>query len=79
MAEACSSKNWRRHDPGHWKAQTIRVDVDTLAARIRQELLGRSEVLESFFKAEAPRLAEARHEISRRFLAGGRSSAFGVL
>ena len=30
-----------------------------------------------FFEAEAPRLAEACHEMSRRFLAGGRLLAFG--
>jgi D-sedoheptulose 7-phosphate isomerase len=40
-------------------------------------LLGRNAVFEAFFKAEAPRLAEACHEMSRRFLEGGRLLAFG--
>ncbi|MBA2669852.1 MAG: phosphoheptose isomerase, partial [Gemmatimonadetes bacterium] len=53
------------------------VDTDTLATRSRNELLQRNEVFESFFKAEAPRLAEACREMSRRFLAGGRLLAFG--
>ncbi len=53
------------------------LDTDTLAARSREELLRRNEVFESFFKAEAPRLAEACHEMSRRFLEGGRLLAFG--
>ncbi len=53
------------------------VDTDTLAARSREELLRRNEIFETFFKAEAPRLAEACHEMSRRFLAGGRLLAFG--
>jgi D-sedoheptulose 7-phosphate isomerase len=53
------------------------VDTDALAARSREELLRRNGVFESFFKAEAPRLAEACHEMSRRFLAGGRLLALG--
>jgi D-sedoheptulose 7-phosphate isomerase len=53
------------------------IDTDTLAARSREELLWRNGVFEAFFKAEAPRLAEACHEMSRRFLAGGRLLAFG--
>lgn len=55
----------------------MRIDTDTLATRSRQELLRRNGVFESFFEAEAPRLAEACHEMSRRFLAGGRLLAFG--
>jgi D-sedoheptulose 7-phosphate isomerase len=43
----------------------------------REELLRRNAIFESFFEAEAPRLAEACHEMSRRFLAGGRLLAFG--
>jgi D-sedoheptulose 7-phosphate isomerase len=54
-----------------------RIDADALAARIRDELLRRNVVFETFFEAEAPRLAEACHEMSRRFLAGGRLLAFG--
>ncbi|MCA1715913.1 MAG: SIS domain-containing protein [Actinobacteria bacterium] len=55
----------------------MRIDTDTLATRSRGELLRRNKVFEVFFKAEAPRLAEACHEMSRRFLAGGRLLAFG--
>jgi D-sedoheptulose 7-phosphate isomerase len=53
------------------------VDTYMLAARSGAELLRRNEVFESFFTAETPRLAEACHEMSRRFLAGGRLLAFG--
>jgi D-sedoheptulose 7-phosphate isomerase len=53
------------------------VDAGTLATRSREELLRRNDVFETFFKAEAPRLAGACHEMSRRFLAGGRLLAFG--
>jgi D-sedoheptulose 7-phosphate isomerase len=53
------------------------VDTVTLAARSRGELLRRNAVFESFFGAETPRLAEACHEMSRRFLTGGRLLAFG--
>ena len=47
------------------------------AALCRRDLLQRNLVFERFFKAEAPRLAAASHEMSRRFLAGGRLLAFG--
>ncbi len=53
------------------------IDTDTLAARSLEELLRRNGVFEEFFKIEAPRLAEACHEMSRRFMAGGRLLAFG--
>jgi D-sedoheptulose 7-phosphate isomerase len=53
------------------------VDASTLAARSREELLQRNKIFEAFFKAEASRLAEACHEMSRRFLVGGRLLAFG--
>ena len=53
------------------------LDTDTLAARSSEDLLRRNGVFEDFFKAEAPRLAESCHEMSRRFLAGGRLLAFG--
>jgi D-sedoheptulose 7-phosphate isomerase len=55
----------------------VQIDTDTLATRSREDLLRRNSVFESFFKREAPRLAEACHEMSRRFLAGGRLLAFG--
>ena len=53
------------------------VDTDMLAARSREALLRRNGVFEDFFRAEAPRLAEACQEMSRRFLSGGRLLAFG--
>jgi D-sedoheptulose 7-phosphate isomerase len=53
------------------------ADTESLAIRSREELLRRNQIFESFFDAEAPRLAEACHEMSRRFLAGGRLLAFG--
>ncbi len=48
-----------------------------LATRVEQRLLDRNRLCESFFSAEAPRLAEACHEMSERFLRGGRLLAFG--
>ncbi len=53
------------------------MDTQTPAARVRERLLRRNDIFEKFFRAEAPRLAEACHEMSRRFLAGGRLLAFG--
>jgi D-sedoheptulose 7-phosphate isomerase len=53
------------------------VDTNVLAVRSSEELLRRNEIFEAFFRTEAPRLAEACHEMSRRFLAGGRLLAFG--
>jgi D-sedoheptulose 7-phosphate isomerase len=53
------------------------VDTNVLATRSSEELLRRNEVFERFFRTEAPHLAEACHEMSRRFLAGGRLLAFG--
>ena len=54
-----------------------RIEAEALPARSRTELLRRNAAFESFFEAESPRLAEACHEMSRRFLAGGRLLAFG--
>ena len=51
------------------------LNIDTSVAR--DELLLRNRIFESFFQAEAPRLAEACQEMSRRFLSGGRLLAFG--
>jgi D-sedoheptulose 7-phosphate isomerase len=53
------------------------VDTNVLAVRSSEELLRRNSIFETFFRTEAPRLAEACHEMSRRFLAGGRLLAFG--
>ena len=55
----------------------VRKGTDTLATRSREKLLRRNEVFESYFRTEAPRLAETCHEMSRRFLDGGRLLAFG--
>jgi D-sedoheptulose 7-phosphate isomerase len=52
-------------------------DTDKFVARTRDELLLRNGIFETFFQAESPRLAEACHEMSRRFLRGGRLLAFG--
>ena len=57
---------------------TVRsVNSDIFATRSRDALLRRNEIFAYFFRREAPRLAEACHEMSRRFLAGGRLLAFG--
>ena len=48
-----------------------------LTAQIERRLLARNQVLESFFAAEALRLAHACREMSERFLRGGRLLAFG--
>src|SRR5919109_156031 len=53
------------------------VNTDALTTQSREELLRRNGIFEAFFEAEAPRLAEACHEMSRRFLSGGRLLAFG--
>jgi D-sedoheptulose 7-phosphate isomerase len=53
------------------------IDTQTLIDLSRTELLRRNQIFESYFEAEVPRLAEACHEMSRRFLAGGRLLAFG--
>jgi hypothetical protein len=55
------------------------VDADTLTFRSREELLRSNEIFESFFKAAAPRLAEACREVSRRFLADGSWCSVTVL
>lgn len=55
----------------------MRGDTDALVARARDMLLRRNAICETFFTAEAPRLAAASREMSRRFLAGGRLLAFG--
>src|SRR5918992_4455774 len=57
--------------------QEMRINAEDLTAQSRTELLRRNGIFESFFEAEAPRLAESCHEMSRRFLAGGRLLAFG--
>src|SRR3712207_3495703 len=53
------------------------VDTNVLAVRSSDELLRRNSIFEAFFRKEAPRLAEACHEMSRRFLVGGRLLALG--
>ncbi len=53
------------------------LDTEALAARSREKILQRNEVFEAFFQREVPRLAEACHQMSRKFLAGGRLLTFG--
>jgi D-sedoheptulose 7-phosphate isomerase len=55
----------------------MRINAEDLTAQSRTELLRRNGIFETFFETEAPRLAEACHAMSRRFLAGGRLLAFG--
>ena len=55
----------------------MRGDRDHMKARTRNELLQRNVVCSTFFAREAPRLASACREMSRRFLAGGRLLACG--
>ena len=55
----------------------MRLDTEDFATHSSMELLRRNGIFESIFEAEAPRLAEACHEMSRRFLSGGRLLAFG--
>src|SRR5208282_5976808 len=52
------------------------TDIE-LTAQIGQRMLARNLLIESFFAAEALRLAEACREMSERFLRGGRLLAFG--
>lgn len=51
--------------------------IDPFAAQIEQELLERNAIFQAFFELHAGRLAAACHEMSNRFLAGGRLLAFG--
>jgi len=55
----------------------MRIDTEDLATHSSKELHRRNGIFETFFEAEIPRLAEACHEMSQRFLAGGRLLAFG--
>jgi D-sedoheptulose 7-phosphate isomerase len=55
----------------------MQINAEDLTAQSRTELLRRNAIFVSFFEEEAPRLAEACHEMSRRFLSGGRLLAFG--
>jgi len=48
-----------------------------LTAQIEDRLLMRNEIIEGFFSREARHLAEVCHEMSERFLLGGRLLAFG--
>ncbi|HTR66025.1 MAG TPA: SIS domain-containing protein [Terriglobales bacterium] len=48
-----------------------------LASRIEERLLERNQLFEQVFAREAARLAAACHEMSDRFLRGGRLLAFG--
>ena len=48
-----------------------------LTALIEERLMVRNGIIEDFFAREARRLASACHEMSERFLKGGRLLAFG--
>lgn len=48
-----------------------------LASKIEERILERNLLFERFFAKEAMRLAAACHEMSERFLRGGRLIAFG--
>jgi len=48
-----------------------------IATHVEDRLLERNQLFERFFSREAPRLAEACHGMSERFLRGGRLLAFG--
>jgi D-sedoheptulose 7-phosphate isomerase len=48
-----------------------------LTTQIENRLVARNQVFDSFFAAQANRLAEACREMSERFLRGGRLLAFG--
>src|SRR4030088_1767142 len=48
-----------------------------LVPQIKERLLARNQIMETFFTREAPRLAEVCREMSERFLKGGRLLAFG--
>lgn len=48
-----------------------------LTSQVEERLLERNQLFEKFFDREAPRLASACHEMSERFLRGGRLLAFG--
>jgi D-sedoheptulose 7-phosphate isomerase len=48
-----------------------------MTAQIEQRLLARNKTLQLFFDLEARRMAEACHQMSERFLRGGRLLAFG--
>jgi D-sedoheptulose 7-phosphate isomerase len=48
-----------------------------LATQVEERLLARNLIVEDFFSREAPRLAQACHSMSERFLRGGRLLAFG--
>ena len=56
---------------------SMMVDTMTLVTQSREILLRGNQLFEDFFRAETPRLAEACHRMSRRFLEGGRLLAFG--
>jgi D-sedoheptulose 7-phosphate isomerase len=55
----------------------VRIETEDLTTWSRTALLRRNGIFERFFDAEVPRLAKACHEMSRRFLSGGRLLAFG--
>jgi len=59
------------------RAVAMDAEMDGLDARVAEALFRRNRVCDTFFAAEAPRLAAACREMSTRFLAGGRLLAVG--
>jgi D-sedoheptulose 7-phosphate isomerase len=59
------------------RAVAMGAETDGLDAQVAEALLRRNRVCDTFFMAEAPRLATACREMSTRFLAGGRLLAVG--
>lgn len=64
-------------DPPQDGRRARSAGVQTPDAWSRYELVRRNGSFETFFESEASTLAEACHEMSRRFLKGGRLFAFG--
>ena len=78
LCERSSNTAVAADTPWLLEVYTLRsVDTDTLTIQSSEELFRRNGIFEEFFKRETLRLAEACHEMSRRFLTGGRLLAFG--
>jgi D-sedoheptulose 7-phosphate isomerase len=53
------------------------LTINKLTARVEERLLERNQLFDNFFVSDAARLADACHQMSERFLRGGRLLAFG--
>jgi D-sedoheptulose 7-phosphate isomerase len=56
---------------------TGRIENPIIESRVKERLLDRNGIFDSFFSREARHLAEASREMAERFLQGGRLLAFG--